>query len=87
MSPISDLCQIILNTTLFVATWDFLSYGKKRICVLRRAYGHGDWRKVRRVSNGGEVEIAVWLVFVMVLAEGMVFAWTIIAWVAWQAFS
>ena len=29
---------------LFVATWDFLSYGKKRISVLRRAYRHGGWQ-------------------------------------------
>lgn len=72
---------------LFVATWDFLSYGKKRISVLRRAYRHGDWQKVRRVLTGRKMEIAAWLVFVMILAAGMVFAWTIIAWVVWQAFS
>ena len=72
---------------LFVATWDFLSYGKKRISVLRRAYQHGGRRKVRRVLTGRKIEIAVWLVFVMILAAGMVFAWTIIAWVVWQAFS
>ena len=72
---------------LFVATWDFLSYGKKRISVLRRAYRHGCWRKVRRVLPGRKMEIAVWLVFVMILAAVMVFAWTIIAWVVWQAFS
>ena len=64
---------------LFVATWDFLSYGKKRISVLRRAYRHGCWQKVRRVLPGRKMEIAVWLVFVMILAAGMVFAWTIIA--------
>ena len=72
---------------LFVATWDFLSYGKKRISVLRRPYRHGGRRKVRRVLTGRKMEIAVWLVFVMILAAGMVFAWTIIAWVVWQAFS
>ncbi|OFV29115.1 hypothetical protein HMPREF3136_11285 [Neisseria sp. HMSC15C08] len=72
---------------LFVATWDFLSYGKKRISVLRRAYRHGGRRKVRRVLTGRKMEIAVWLVFVMILAAGMVFAWTIIASVVWQAFS
>ena len=64
---------------LFVATWDFLSYGKKRISVLRRAYRHGGWQKVRRVLPRRKMEIAVWLVFVMILAAGMVFAWTIIA--------
>ena len=72
---------------LFVATWDFLSYGKKRISVLRRAYRHGGRRKVRRVLTGRKMEIAVWLVFVMILAAGMVFAWTIIASVVWQVFS
>jgi len=72
---------------LFVATWDFLSYGKKRISVLRRPYRHGGRRKVRRVLTGRKIEIAVWLVFVMILAAGVVFAWTIIAWVVWQAFS
>ena len=72
---------------LFVTTWDFLSYGKKRISVLRRAYRHGGRRKVRRVLTGRKIEIAVWLVFVMILAAGVVFAWTIIAWVVWQAFS
>ena len=72
---------------LFVATWDFLSYGKKRISVLRRAYRHGGRRKVRRVLTGRKMEIALWLVFVKILAAGMVFAWTIIAWVVWQAFS
>ena len=71
---------------LFAATWDFLSYGKKRISVLRRAYRHDGRRKVRRVLTGRKMEIAVWLVFVMILAAGMVFAWTIIAWVVWQAF-
>ena len=71
---------------LFVATWDFLSYGKKRISVLHRAYRHGGRRKVRRVLTGRKIEIAVWLVFVMILAAGVVFAWTIIAWVVWQAF-
>ena len=71
---------------LFAATGDFLSYGKKRISVLRRAYRHGGRRKVRRVLTGRKMEIALWLVFVKILAAGMVFAWTIIAWVVWQAF-
>ena len=36
---------------LFVATWDFLSYGKKRISVLRRAYRHGGAESAARIDR------------------------------------
>lgn len=64
---------------LFTVTDDFLRYGWKRIRILRRAYRHGGWQQVRRVSAGRKAAIAVWLVLVVALAAVLAFAWIMIA--------